>query len=193
MYISTINVSVSSSYCYAESILPPVPYDLLRFDCIGDVVWWVSVWKIGGGDMSEMKRERRSPCYFVMHPPDVVLLCLRFDSKGDLVWWVSVWKSGDGDMSEMKRERGSPCYFVIFYWQRQWFYLLSLFNVIHMSVNDVQRPLYDLFCHWLTRRLDRRGWTKEQRSHCLVLKKRTYIRRVVHQDGGGGCYAQLRK
>ena len=152
MYISTINISVSTIHCYAESILPSVPYDLLRLDWPRDWVWWVSVWKSGDGDMSEMKKERRSPCYFVMHPPDVVLPEVRFDCIGDLVWWVSVWKSGDGDMSEMKRERGSPCYFVIFYWQRQWFYLLSLFNVIHMSVSGVQRPLYDLFCHWLTRR-----------------------------------------
>jgi hypothetical protein len=64
----------------------------LRFHCLRDLVWWVSVWKSADEDMREMKRVRGSPCYFVMHQPDVVLLCLRFDCCRDEVWWVSVKK-----------------------------------------------------------------------------------------------------
>ena len=63
---------------------PDVVLLSLRFDCIRDIVWWVSVWKSADGYTycldEEREREWRLRCCFVMHQPDVVLLSLRFDS-----------------------------------------------------------------------------------------------------------------
>ena len=75
------------------------------FIALRDLVWWVSVWKSGYGEMRRNARERGSLCYFVMHRPDVVLPQVRFDCSRDIVWWVSVWKSGYGEMRRNKRRK----------------------------------------------------------------------------------------
>ena len=101
------------SLCCSVMHRPDVLFPHLRFYCMRDVVWWVSVWKSGYGDMKKKMRESESPYCGVVHRPDVVLPLHRFDCCGDLVWWVSMWKSGYCNMKKKKRERWSPCYFTL--------------------------------------------------------------------------------
>ena len=62
--------------------------------------------------IKEIKKEWKSPCYFVRYQRNTFFLFLRFDFLEGAMQWVSVWRVKYWSKREIKREWGIPCYFV---------------------------------------------------------------------------------